>query len=80
MKIFKLKQASGFDSSVLRAEAAIQRDTGIVGWNLYHTCGCNWLTSERCAETPQAGEQAVFEGRGFGFPVTGIVIGGRRYR
>jgi hypothetical protein len=67
--------------TVKRAEPAVQGDTGIVGWNLSFVEGsCIWLTSEHCAQTPQFGERAVLAGRGFGYRVEGIEIGGRFYR
>jgi hypothetical protein len=66
--------------TVTRAEAAVQTHTGIVGWNLYLDHGCIWLTSEHCADTPQPGERVRLDGFGFGYPITGIEIGGRRYR
>lgn len=66
---------------VRRAEPGVQTATGIVGWSLYLDPGGSvWLTSEHCAETPRPGEEVILHGRGFGFVITGIVIGGRTYR
>ncbi len=66
--------------TVTKAEPAVQKWSGIVGWNLSSTAGCIWLTSEQCALTPQPGEVAEFLGEGFGRIVEGIRIGGRTYR
>jgi hypothetical protein len=68
---------------VTSAAAAVQEHTGIVGWDLQLSTGALWLTSEHCAETPRPGEEAVLESErelGFGQRITGVVIGGRRYR
>ena len=68
------------DYVISRVEPAVSVD-GIVGWNLYLVGGgSTWLTSEHCAVTPQPGEIARCYGRGIGFHITGIAIGGRTYR
>jgi len=66
--------------TVKRAEPAVQTWSGIVGWDLYTEYGGIWLTSEHCAVQPQLGERVRFGGRGLGFIVTSIEIGGRLYR
>lgn len=43
------------------------------GWTLY-------VTNKHCAAAPQAGEHMIVYGRGFGYPVRGVDIGGRVYR
>lgn len=43
------------------------------GWGLF-------VPSEHCADEPQPGEGMLCYGRGVGYPVRGIVIGGRCYR
>lgn len=66
-------------SFVYHAEPSSNRE-GEIGWNLNHSKGTIWLTAKNCQVTPNPEEECLLEGRGFGFPVTGIVIGGRRYR
>lgn len=46
---------------------------GSDGWSLF-------VTSERCAVAPSTGEEFVMFGRGIGYIVRGIAIGGRVYR
>ncbi len=51
------------------------------GWELGFDGGTFiWCTAEECAQDPQPGEEVRLYGKGFGYPVRGIVIGGRRYR
>lgn len=51
------------------------------GWTLsLEEGGCIWLTSEHCQVQPQPGETARLYGKGFGYDVRGIAIGGRVYR
>jgi hypothetical protein len=69
------------EATVRVAEPAVQAGTGIVGWDLcFVEGGSVWLTSEHCAETPRPGERIRLGGRGFGYRVEWIEIGGRRYR
>ena len=69
------------EATVRLAEPGVQTETGIVGWNLYFAEGGSvWLTSEQCAETPRPGERVRLGGRGFGYRVEWIEIGGRTYR
>ena len=70
-----------WDLTVERADPGVQTCSGIVGWSLYAVeGGGTWLTFENCAEQPQPGERIRYYGRGFGFPIEGIEIGGRVYR
>lgn len=51
------------------------------GWTLSFDEGsCLWCTGEECKVPPQPGETARLYGKGFGYQVRGIVIGGRVYR
>lgn len=51
------------------------------GWTLELVDGGSiGLTAEQCTVHPQPGEEALLFGRGFGYPVRGIVISGRVYR
>ena len=65
---------------VVRAEPAVQTETGIVGWDVDLNVGGIWRTSEHCAETPRPGEQVRLYGPGLGYRITAITIGGRVYR
>lgn len=67
--------------TVKHAKPAVQVCSGIVGWNLDLVEGGGvWLTSEHCAVTPQPGEPVELAGKGFGYIIEGITIGGRFYR
>ena len=51
------------------------------GWSLTFAEGTGiWCPSEHCQQEPQPGETARLYGKGFGYPVRGIAIGGRSYR
>jgi hypothetical protein len=67
--------------TVRRADPAVHTPTGIVGWDVtFVEGGATWVSSEHCAETPRPGERAHLGGRGFGYRIESIEIGGRRYR
>jgi len=68
-----------YEGTVVRAEPAVQRATGIVGWNFRTEHGETWLESTLCAQQPEAGERVRFWGRE-GRIIRGIEIGGRLYR
>jgi hypothetical protein len=51
------------------------------GWTItFDDCLCTFVTSKTCKVAPQPGETLRLYGRGFGYTVRGIVIGGRVYR
>ncbi len=51
------------------------------GWSIKRADGWSlWVTNEQCAVAPKPGETMLCFGRGFGFGVRGVVIGGRVYR
>jgi hypothetical protein len=55
-------------------------EPGESGWSL-DLGGCGiFCASDECQATPQPGEEVRLFGKGFGFPVRGIVIGARVYR
>lgn len=51
------------------------------GWEIGWRDGfCLFVTNERCQVAPEPGELARLYGKGFGYTVRGVVIGGRVYR
>ena len=63
-----------------RVKTAEPSDCSGPGWTLTFENGWSlWCTAAQCAVAPQPGEEARLYGKGLGYPVRGIVIGGRVY-
>jgi hypothetical protein len=72
---------SNWDTDTQFEEHRLTRvENGVTGWSLYFDGMGLFCPNDLCQQVPVAGETARLYGKGFGYPVRGIIIDGRVYK